>query len=115
MQPPARNVCCPTNGTPIDVDAIQINAAMMPKEHQKLQSKGRCFHCKKQGHISKQCLTKETNKTPQNSEGLHSHQGMSMRSIEMEEKGVEVLAEEVSHLNIEDRDTVLDQIFAKGF
>ena len=40
---------------------------------------------------------------------------MSVCSIETEEKGVEALAEEVSHLNLEDRDAVLDQIFAKGF
>ena len=40
---------------------------------------------------------------------------MSVCSIEVEEKGVEALAEEVSHLNIEDRDTLLDQIFVKGF
>jgi len=99
----------------MDVNAIQINAVMMPEERQKLQSKGCCFHCKKQGHISKQCLTKETNKTPQKSKGLHSRQGMSMRSIKTEEKGVEALAEEVHHLNIEDRDAVLDQIFVKGF
>ena len=40
---------------------------------------------------------------------------MSMHSVKVEEKGVEALAEEVSRLNIKDRDTVLDQIFAKGF
>ena len=48
-QPPARNVRRPTNGTPMDVDAIQINAAMTPEERQKLQSEGRCFHCKNRG------------------------------------------------------------------
>ena len=99
----------------MDVDAAQVNATMTPEERQKLQSEGRCFHCKKQGHISKQCPTKDTNKNPPKNEGSRSRQGMSVRSIETEEKGVEALAEEVSRLNIEDRDAVLDQIFAKGF
>ena len=97
----------------MNVDTIQINATMTPKEHQKLQSKGHCFYCKKQGHISKQCPNKD--KKPQKDEGLCSHQGMSVCSIETEVKGVEALAEEVSHLSIEDRDLVLDQIFAMGF
>jgi len=40
---------------------------------------------------------------------------MSVHSIKVEGKGVKALAEEVSHLSIEDRDAVLDQIFATGF
>ena len=78
------------------------------KEHQKLQSKGHCFHCKKQGHISKQCSNKEQ-KSTQKSEGMCSCQGMSICIAEVEDKGVAGLAEEVSHLSVEERDKVLDQ------
>ena len=40
---------------------------------------------------------------------------MSSCSAEVEEKGVEALAEEVNCLSNEERDAVLDQIFMRDF
>ena len=42
----------------------------------------------------------------------HTAEGMSVHSIETEGKGVEALAEEVSHLSIEDRCYSSDATYA---
>src|SRR6266404_5066741 len=50
------------NSVPMEVDAAQTRRPLT--EHQeKLKKEGRCFHCKAQGHMSREC-PKKTNKPP---------------------------------------------------
>jgi hypothetical protein len=46
---------------PMDVDTARVDA-LTTEERQKLLSEGKCFFCRKQGHISKQCPQKQKGK-----------------------------------------------------
>src|SRR5712675_277296 len=58
-----------------DPDAMEVDTAeigktsfkrMDPKEMQHLKSRGRCFHCKQQGHMSRQCPKKSNEQRSSN-------------------------------------------------
>jgi hypothetical protein len=44
----------------MDVDALKTNNKLSKEEREKLSKEGRCFNCKKQGHMSRDCPNKET-------------------------------------------------------
>ncbi len=50
------------NSVPMEVDAAQTRCPLT-KHQEKLKKEGRCFHCKAQGHMSREC-PKKTNKPP---------------------------------------------------
>jgi hypothetical protein len=44
----------------MDVDTLKTNSKLSKEEREKLSKEGRCFNCKKQGHMSRDCPNKET-------------------------------------------------------
>ena len=51
------------NSVPMEVDATQTTRHPLTEHQEKLKKEGRCFHCKAQGHMSREC-PKKTNKPP---------------------------------------------------
>ena len=82
--PPAQPQCNITYAKPLnarDVDAVYVNMLLV-KEKERLFKEGRCFKCKKQGHISYKCPEKEEKKDAL----CHENQGMTMCIIVVEEE-----------------------------
>ena len=59
----------------MDVDAVCVDT-LAAEEKEKLAKEGRCFRCKKQGHISRKCPEREENKNAPR----HGNQGMTART-----------------------------------
>ena len=99
----------------MDVDAVRVNA-LATKEKEKLAKEGRCFRCKKQGHISRKCPEREENKNAPR----RGNQGMTARTaaVENEDNGqnkVEELAGGIRELGEDEREGLLDLLLEKGF
>jgi hypothetical protein len=108
---------------PMDVDAVRIDA-LTPDERQKLLQEGKCFFCRKQGHISKQCPQKEKKsdapkRGAANGKGTRENQGMTARAAEVkEEEGKtrqEEMAEEIKGMDQSEKDELLDKLILEGF
>jgi Zinc knuckle len=86
----------------MDLDAAQIDA-LAAEEKAKLQKEGRCYTCKKLGHISHVCPNK-----PNKKDGGAATQGgkFAVRNIEPENgdaKGTrEAMAEEIKAMSVEE-------------
>jgi hypothetical protein len=108
--PPRRNMTYVRPLNAMDVDALAA------KEKERLAKEGRCFKCKKQGHISRKCPEREENKN-----ALHcGNQGMTARVVAVEDEDstqnkVEELAGEIRELGDEEREGLLDLLLEKGF
>ena len=103
----------PSNAT--DVDAVHVDA-LTAKEKEKLTKEGRCFKCKKQGHISCKCPEREENKHILR----RGNQGMTMRAVEVKDEEdtqnrVEELAGGIRELGDDEREGLLDLLLEKGF
>jgi hypothetical protein len=48
----------------MDVDAIRTTGKLSDEEHTRLMKEGRCFRCKKLGHMSRACPEKGKGKSP---------------------------------------------------
>ena len=60
--PPWRSMTYTRPSNAMDVDAVRVDA-LAAEEKEKLAKEGRCFRCKKQGHISCKCPEREENRT----------------------------------------------------
>ena len=99
----------------MDIDTVCVDA-LAAKEKEKLAKEGRCFKCKKQGHISRKCPEREENKNAPR----RGSQGMTMRAAAVEDEDstqnkVEELAEGIRELGDEEREGLLDLLLEKGF
>ena len=99
----------------MDVDTICVDV-LAAEEKEKLAKEGRCFKCKKQGHISRKCLEREENKNALH----HGNQGITMCAAAVEDEGsiqnkVEELAGGIRELGDEEREGLLDLLLEKGF
>ena len=96
----------------MDVDTATL-AAIAAKEKQKLLKEGRCFNCKKLGHVSRNCPTKTNKDVPNINCGNH---GMTVRTAETTDGKEETdLMEQIGNLTIEERSTLMDEMVLKGF
>ena len=99
----------------MDVDAVHVDA-LAAEEKDKLAKEGRCFRCKKQGHISRKCPEREENKNAPR----RGNQGMTARAAAVEDGGnaqnkVEELAGGIRELGEDEREGLLDLLLEKGF
>ena len=95
----------------MDLDAAQVDA-LTTEEKMRLQKEGRCFHCKKMGHISKNCQQKKENTPATN----HGNQGTTACVAEVEEKDCdERMIEEIKGMSGEERNALLDKLVLQGF
>ena len=99
----------------MDVDTVRVDA-LMAEEKEKLTKEGRCFKCKKQGHISRKCLEREENKhTPRRgNQGMTAH-AMDVKDEEDTQNRVEELAGGIRELGDNEREGLLDLLLEKGF
>ena len=99
----------------MDLDAVQIDA-LAAEEKAKLQKEGRCFTCKKLGHVSRVCPNK-----PNKKDVAVPTQGskFAARNIEPENgdtKGTrEAMAEEIKAMSAEEQSILLDNLVLQGF
>ena len=113
--PPWRNTMYVRPSNVMDVDAVCVNA-LMTEEKEKLTKEGRCFKCRKQGHISRKCPEREENKnTPR-----CGNQGTTARVAAVEDEGstqnrVKELAGGIRELGDDEREGLLDLLLEKGF
>ena len=72
----------------MQVDRAQINRAQLSKEElKKLRDEGRCFICKKKGHLSRQCPDRQKGKDK--SKGRPRRPEITARITEVESSGGE--------------------------
>ena len=116
--PEAPNVWCyhPWQGVckedQMDVDVAML-ATIAAEEKQKLLKEGRCFNCKKLGHVSCNCPTKTDKNAPNTNCGNH---GMTTRTTEITNSDNEMdLMEQIRNLTMEERSTLMDEMVLKGF
>ena len=113
--PPRRSTTYTRPSNAMDVDAVRVDA-LAAEEKDRLAKEGRCFKCKKQGHISRKCLEREENKNAL----CRGNQGMTARAAAVEENGkdqnkVEELARGIRELGEDEREGLLDLLLEKGF
>ena len=112
---PQRNMTYVRPLNTMDVDAVRVDA-LAAKEKEKLAKEGRCFRCKRQGHISHKCPEREENKnTPH-----RGNQGMTACAAAVENEDstqnkVEELAGGMRELGEDEREGLLDLLLEKGF
>jgi hypothetical protein len=94
----------------MEVDTVEVNA-LTAEEQTRLQKEGKCFNCKKTGHLSKDCPEKKN--APRNNEH-RANQGMSAPTTKAEEKE-KTIVEEIKAMTAEERDELLDNLVLQGF
>ena len=113
--PLRRNTTYTRPSNAMDVDAVCVNA-LAAEEKEKLAKEGRCFRCKKQGHISRKCPEREDNKNAPHC----GNQGMTVCTAAVENEDntqnkVEELAGGIRELGEDEREGLLDLLLEKGF
>ena len=99
----------------MDLDAAQIDA-LAAEEKAKLQKEGRCFTCKKLGHVSCVCPNK-----PNKKDAVVPTQGSksATRNIEPENDNTkgpkEAMAKQIKAMSAEERSVLLDNLMLQGF
>ena len=99
----------------MNLDTTQIDA-LAAEEKAKLQKEGRCFTCKKLGHLSCVCPNKPNKKDAV----VPTQSGkFAARNIEPEidkAKGPkEAIAEQIKAMSTEERNLLLDNLVLQGF
>ena len=112
---PQRNTTYARPSNVMDVDVVHVNT-LTTEEKEKLAKEGRCFKCKKQGHISCKCPEREENKNAPHC----GNQGMTMCAAAVEDENdtqnrVEELAGGIRELGDDEREGLLDLLLEKGF
>ncbi len=106
------------NSVPMEVDAAQTRRPLT--EHQeKLKKEGRCFHCKVQGHMSRECPKKPNKPPPYTKAQTATTQPTNATTIaeattsqtETDEEKVNCLVAELKGLNDDVQDKVLNGAF----
>jgi hypothetical protein len=95
----------------MDIDAVHVDA-LTTEEKETLMKEGRCFRCKKMGHISKKCPLKE--KENRNAPRRDSYQ-TTVRTAVSKETRIEELAGGIRGLGDEGKNELLDVLMEKGF
>jgi len=103
----------------MEVDAAQTTRHPLTEHQEKLKKEGRCFHCKAQGHMSREC-PKKTHKPPPYSKAqvamtqptaTTSKVKIAATKTETDEEKVNQLVAELKGLNDDIQDKVLNGAF----
>ena len=96
----------------MDVDTATL-ATITAEEKQRLMKEGRCYNCKKMGHISQNCPTKADKNAPNTNHGNHR---MTAHATEITNSKDEMdLMEQIGNLTMEERSALMDEMVLKGF
>ena len=96
----------------MEIDAAELNALSV-EERNHLQKEGHCFNCRKTGHMSRACPTKQDAPKKTASENQRS----TICTTKAEEKGGEEkkMAESIKAMTMEERNKLLDDLILVGF
>ena len=113
--PPWRNTTYARPLNAMDIDMVHVGA-LAAEEKERLTKEGRCFKCKKQGHISRKCPEREEKKDAP----CRGNQGMTTCVVVAEDEErtqdkVEELAGGIRELGDDERKGLLDLLLEKGF
>jgi Retrotransposon gag protein/Zinc knuckle len=112
----------------MDVDAISTRNPLSEEEKKRLLAEGRCFFCKQQGHVSRNCPKKSrqsnaTNLQPQPSRSAPPPPRVRTTRADDEEtvvaapeskEGVNDVVNSIRHLNEGEQQELIDKLFAGG-
>ena len=127
----------------MDVDVAETNRAeskpgtfkrLTPEEKKRLQAEGRCFRCKKQGHLSRDCpdkskrmpgrsvipakrklrATETTNESEEDS-GSATEEADDIKSQASRTSKVSTTMSRISHLTTNEKQEVFDRFLSQGF
>jgi Zinc knuckle len=109
----------------MDVDAINTRNPLSEEEKKRLMAEGRCFFCKQQGHMSRNCPKKpsRSNTNPQPSRSVPPPPRVRTTRADDEEiivaapepkEGVDDVVNSIGHLNEGERQELIDKLFAGG-
>ena len=96
----------------MEINAAELNALSV-EERNHLQKEGHCFNCRKTGHMSYACPTKQD--TPK--KNMHENQGATIFTTKAEEEGTrkKKMAESIKAMTMEERNELLDDLVLVGF
>ena len=96
----------------MEIDTAELNALSV-EERNRLQKEGHCFNCRKTGHMSRACPTKQDASKKIASENQKS----TIRTTKAEEEGSEKkkMAESIKAMTMEERNKLLDDLVLAGF
>jgi Zinc knuckle len=112
----------------MDVDAITSQNSLSEEEKRRLMAEGRCFFCKQQGHMSRNCPKKSSrqNAAPTNPQptrnALPPPRARVTRADDEEtvvaapepKDGVDSVVNSIGHLDEGERQELIDKLFAGG-
>jgi Zinc knuckle len=112
----------------MDVDVISTWNPLSEDEKQQLMAEGRCFFCKQQGHMSRNCPKKPNrpNATPTNPQPsrnapppprvqtAHANDEETVITAPEPKEGVDDVVNSIRHLNEGERQELIDKLFAGG-
>jgi Retrotransposon gag protein/Zinc knuckle len=112
----------------MDVDTISTWNPLSEEEKQWLMAEGRCFFCKQQGHMSRNCPKKlnHPNTAPTNPQPLHNvpppprvwtvctDDEETVVATPEPKEGVDEVVNSIGHLNEGERQELIDKLFAGG-
>jgi hypothetical protein len=99
----------------MDLDVVKVNA-LTTDEKMKLQKEGRCFLCKRLGHISKMCLNKKNGNAPHPTQNTSTTTWVT--EIETEKVKVapkEAMVNQIKAMSAEQHNQLLDDLVLQGF
>jgi Zinc knuckle len=111
----------------MDVDAINTRS-LSDEEKRRLMAEGRCFFCKQQGHMSRNCPKKPSHSstvptTPQpqcntppplQAWTTRADDEETIVAVPEPKEGVDSVVDSIGHLNEGERQELIDKLFAGG-
>ena len=94
----------------MEINAAELNALSV-EERNRLQKEGHCFNCRKTGHMSRACPTK------QDAPRKTAPEKSTICTTKTEEEGSEKkkMAESIKAMTMEERNELLDDLVLMGF
>jgi Zinc knuckle len=112
----------------MDVDAITTRNPLSEEEKKRLMAEGRCFFCKQQGHMSRNCPKKPSRQNaaptspqparnappPPRARAARADDEETVVAAPEPKDGVDDVINSIGHLNEGERQELIDKLFAGG-